>query len=380
MIYRDFQGMKLSGLGFGAMRLPVVGGDDGHIDKEQTFRMVDEAMAAGINYYDTAWGYHGGNSELVMGEALSKYKRESFYLADKFPGYDLSNMPKVKEIFEKQLEKTGAGYFDFYLFHNVCEMNINQYLDPKFGILDYLLEQKKNGRIRHLGFSCHGEMDVLTRFLNAYGEHMEFCQIQLNYLDWECQHGKEKVALLNEWKIPVWVMEPLRGGKLAKLNGSMEQELKALRPDEEIPAWAFRFLQSVPGVTMILSGMSDLQQLRSNLCTFETDNPLNEDEMTGLMRVSAEMQSRKSIPCTACHYCVSHCPQGLDIPRLIALYNEHVLTVEDGGMAFIAPMALMAIPEDKRPVSCLHCRSCEQVCPQQIHISDFMSDFVSKIG
>lgn len=380
MIYRDFQGMKLSGLGFGAMRLPVVGGDDGHIDKEQTFRMVDEAMAAGINYYDTAWGYHSGNSELVMGEALSKYKRENFYLADKFPGYDLSNMPKVKEIFEKQLEKTGAGYFDFYLFHNVCEMNINQYLDPKFGILDYLLEQKKNGRIRHLGFSCHGEMDVLTRFLNAYGEHMEFCQIQLNYLDWEFQHGKEKVALLNERKIPVWVMEPLRGGKLAKLNGSMEQELKALRPDEEIPAWAFRFLQSVPGVTMILSGMSDLQQLRSNLCTFETDNPLNEDEMTGLMRVSAEMQSRKSIPCTACHYCVSHCPQGLDIPRLIALYNEHVLTVEDGGMAFIAPMALMAIPEDKRPVSCLHCRSCEQVCPQQIQISDFMSDFVSKVG
>ena len=380
MIYRDFQGMKLSGLGFGAMRLPVVGGDDGHIDKEQTFRMVDEAMAAGINYYDTAWGYHSGNSELVMGEALSKYKRENFYLADKFPGYDLSNMPKVKEIFEKQLEKTGAGYFDFYLFHNVCEMNINQYLDPKFGILDYLLEQKKNGRIRHLGFSCHGEMDVLTRFLNAYGEHMEFCQIQLNYLDWEFQHGKEKVALLNERKIPVWVMEPLRGGKLAKLNGSMEQELKALRPDEEIPAWAFRFLQSIPGVTMILSGMSDLQQLRSNLCTFETDNPLNEEEMAGLMRVSAEMQSRKSIPCTACHYCVSHCPQGLDIPRLIALYNEHVLTVEDGGMAFIAPMALMAIPEDKRPVSCLHCRSCEQVCPQQIQISDFMSDFVSKVG
>ena len=380
MIYRDFQGKKLSGLGFGAMRLPVVDGDDSQIDKKQTFQMVDEAMAAGINYYDTAWGYHGGNSELVMGEALLKYPRETFYLADKFPGYDLSNMPRVKEIFEKQLEKTEAGYFDFYLFHNVCEMNINQYLDPKYGILDYLLEQKKNGRIRHLGFSCHGEMDVLTRFLNAYGEHMEFCQIQLNYLDWEFQHGKEKVALLNERKIPVWVMEPLRGGKLAKLNGSMEQELKALRPDEEIPAWAFRFLQSVPGVTMILSGMSDLQQLRSNLCTFETDNPLNEDEMTGLMRVSAEMQSRKSIPCTACHYCVSHCPQGLDIPRLIALYNEHVLTVEDGGMAFIAPMALMAIPEDKRPVSCLHCRSCEQVCPQQIQISDFMSDFVSKVG
>ena len=308
MIYRDFQGTKLSGLGFGAMRLPVVGGDDGRIEKEQTFQMIDEAMAAGINYYDTAWGYHGGNSELVLGEALSRYPRESFYLADKFPGYDLSNMPKVKEIFEKQLEKTGAGYFDFYLFHNVCEMNINEYLNPKNGILDFLLEQKKNGRIRHLGFSCHGEMEVLRRFLNAYGKHMEFCQIQLNYLDWEFQHGKEKVALLNEWKIPVWVMEPLRGGKLAKLNGSMEQELKELRPDEEIPAWAFRFLQSVPGVTMILSGMSDLQQLRSNLRTFETDKPLNDEEVAGLMKVSGEIQSRKSIPCTACHYCVSHCP------------------------------------------------------------------------
>jgi hypothetical protein len=380
MIYRDFHGMKLSGLGFGAMRLPVIEGDDSNIDREQTFQMVDEAMAAGINYYDTAWGYHGGNSEIVMGEALSKYPRDSYYLADKFPGYDLSNMPKVKEIFEKQLEKTGKGYFDFYLFHNVCEMNINQYLDPKFGILDYLLEQKKNGRIRHLGFSCHGEMDVLTRFLDAYGKHMEFCQIQLNYLDWEFQHGKEKVELLNEWKIPVWVMEPLRGGKLAKLNGSMEQELNVLRPEEEIPAWAFRFLQSVPGVTMVLSGMSNLQQLRSNLHTFEINKPLTEEEMAVLMKVSAQMQSRKSIPCTACHYCVSHCPQGLDIPRLISLYNEHLLTAEYGGMAFIAPMALMAIPEEKRPDSCLHCQSCEQVCPQQIEISQFMYDFVEKIG
>lgn len=380
MIYRAFQGMKLSGLGFGAMRLPVMGGDDSNIDREQTFQMVDEAMAAGINYYDTAWGYHGGNSEIVIGEALSKYPRDSYYLADKFPGYDLSNMPKVKEIFEKQLEKTGKGYFDFYLFHNVCEMNINQYLDPKFGILDYLLEQKKNGRIRHLGFSCHGEKDVLKRFLDAYGKHMEFCQIQLNYLDWEFQHGREKVELLNEWKIPVWVMEPLRGGKLAKLNASMEQELNALRPEEEIPAWAFRFLQSVPGVIMILSGMSNLQQLRSNLLTFETDKPLTEEEMAALMKVSAQMQSRKSIPCTACHYCVSHCPQGLDIPRLISLYNEHLLTVEDGGMAFIAPMALMAIPEEKRPASCLHCQSCEQVCPQQIGISQFMYDFVEKVG
>ena len=380
MITRQFQELTLSALGFGAMRLPVIDGKDSRIDKNETFRMVDEAMAKGINYYDTAWGYHAGNSETVMGEALAKYPRDSYYLATKFPGYDVSNMPKVKEIFEKQLEKTGVEYFDFYLFHNVCEMNINEYLDPKYGIFDYLMEQKRQGRIRHLGFSCHGEMDVLKRFLAAYGEHMEFCQIQLNWLDWEFQHGKEKVALLNEWKIPIWVMEPLRGGKLAKLDEASEKTLKALRPDETIPAWAFRFLLSVPGVTMILSGMSSFEQLQANLKTFEEEKPLKTEENAALSKVAERMLSRKSIPCTACHYCVSHCPQGLDIPRLISLYNEHLLTVEDGGMAFIAPMALMAIPEEKRPVSCLHCRSCEQVCPQQIHISDFMTDFVNKIG
>ena len=380
MVYRDFQDLRLSGLGFGAMRLPVIDGDDGNIDREKTFELIDKAMSGGINYYDTAWGYHNGQSEIVLGEALAKYPRESFYISSKFPGYDLSNMPKVKEIFEKQLEKTGMEYFDFYLFHNVCEMNIDQYLDPKFGIFDYLMEQKKNGRIRHLGFSCHGEYETLKRFIDAYGEHMEFCQIQLNYLDWKFQDAKAKVELLNEKGIPVWVMEPLRGGKLAALDDKFEAELKALRPDEAIPAWAFRFLQSIEGVTMVLSGMSTMQQLEDNLKTFGEDKPLNEKEMDALMSVVDRMLERKSVPCTACHYCVSHCPQGLDIPRLISLYNEHFITIEGGGFDFIAPMALSVIPDEKRPASCLHCHSCEQVCPQQIKISDMMSDFVSEIG
>ena len=380
MVYRDFQDLRLSGLGFGAMRLPVIDGDDGNIDREKTFELIDKAMSGGINYYDTAWGYHNGQSEIVLGEALAKYPRESFYISSKFPGYDLSNMPKVKEIFEKQLEKTGMEYFDFYLFHNVCEMNIDQYLDPKFGIFDYLMEQKKNGRIRHLGFSCHGEYETLKRFIDAYGEHMEFCQIQLNYLDWKFQDAKAKVELLNEKGIPVWVMEPLRGGKLAALDDKFEAELKALRPDEAIPAWAFRFLQSIEGVTMVLSGMSTMQQLEDNLKTFGEDKPLNEKEMDALMSVVDRMLERKSVPCTACHYCVSHCPQGLDIPRLISLYNEHFITIEGGGFDFIAPMALSVIPDEKRPASCLHCHSCEQVCRQQIKISDMMSDFVSEIG
>ena len=377
MIYRDFQGMKLSALGFGAMRLPVIDGDDSRIDEAAALRMVDTAMKNGVNYYDTAWGYHDGNSELVMGRALARYPRDSFYVATKFPGYDPANWGKVEEIFERQLEKLGVDHFDFYLFHNVCEMNIDAYLDDgKYGIYSYLIQQKRNGRIRHLGFSCHGAMPVLKRFLDAYGKDMEFCQLQLNYLDWTFQGGRDKVALLDEWHIPVWVMEPLRGGRLAKLAPEYETELKALRPDEEIPAWAFRFLQSIPSVTMILSGMSNEEQLEKNLATFAEDKKLNDAEMKALMSVANRMLSVGTVPCTACHYCVSHCPQGLDIPHLISLYNEHAYT----GGGFIAPMALSALPEDKRPQACLGCRSCEQVCPQQIKISEVMADFSAKLG
>ncbi len=376
MIYRNFQDLKLSMLGFGAMRLPVLGGDDSRIDEAAALRMVDTAMKNGINYYDTAWGYHGENSELVMGKALARYPRESIYVATKFPGYDASNWGKVKEIFPRQLEKLGVEYFDFYLFHNVCEMNIDAYLDDeKYGIYSYLMEQKRQGRIKHLGFSCHGELDVLKRFLDAYGKDMEFCQLQLNYLDWTFQHGKEKVELLREWNIPVWVMEPLRGGKLAKLQPEHEAALKALRPDEEIPAWAFRFLESIPGVTVILSGMSSQEQLEANLATFAEDKPLNEAEMKALMDIAGQMLSRGTVPCTACHYCVSHCPMSLDIPYILSLYNEHAYT----GGGFIAPMALSALPDDKQPHACLQCRSCEQVCPQQIKISEVLADFSAKL-
>lgn len=375
MIYKTFHDMKLSALGMGAMRLPVIDGDDSRIDVAAAEAMVDYAMAHGVNYYDTAWGYHGGHSETVMGKALGKYPRESFYLATKFPGYDLANMPKVREIFEEQLKKCGVDHFDFYLCHNVCEMNIDAYLDPRYGIVPYLLEQKKAGRIKHLGFSAHGAVPVMERFLDAWGQHMEFCQIQLNYVDWTFQDAKTKVELLNKWNIPVWVMEPLRGGKLAKLPEAGAKKLRALRPDESIPAWAFRFLQSVPGVTMILSGMSNARQMEANIRTFETDAPLNEKETDTLLAVADGLLSGR-LPCTACRYCVSHCPKGLDIPMLLELYNEHSFT----GGGFIAPMALMAVPEEKHPTACIGCRSCEKVCPQQIKISQAMADFAVKLN
>lgn len=376
MIYKDFQNLKLSSLGMGTMRKPVIGGDDSQIDEEATEGMVDYAMEHGINYYDTAWGYHGGQSEVVMGKVLSKYPRGNFYLASKFPGYDLSNMGKVEEIFEKQLKRCKVGYFDFYLFHNVCEMNIDYYLDKKYGIFDYLRKQKENGRIRHLGFSAHGSVEVMRRFLEAYREHMEFCQIQLNFLDWTFQNAKGKAELLEEYQIPIWVMEPLRGGKLAVLSKEDTEKLEALRPDETTPAWAFRFLQSIPGVTMVLSGMSNFGQLKENIHTFETTKPLSELEMDTLLAIAENMLQKKTLPCTACHYCVTHCPQELNIPWLLELYNEHCFT--EGG--FIAPMALMSLSEEKLPAACIGCRSCEAVCPQQIKISEAMSDFTAKLN
>lgn len=375
MIYKAFQDLKLSALGMGCMRLLVVDGKDDQVNQAAVEEMVAYAVSHGVNYYDTAWGYHSGNSELAIGKALAAYPRESFYLADKFPGYDLSNMDKVAEIFEAQLKKCQVEYFDFYLFHNVCEMNIDAYLDPKYGILDYLLEQKKNGRIKHLGFSCHGAMPVLKRFLEAYGEHMEFCQLQLNYVDWTFQGCKEKVELLEEYHIPVWVMEPLRGGRLAKLTEGERAVLKELRPQESIPAWAFRFLQTIPSVVVTLSGMSDLEQTKANLETFSTEAPLSDMEWEAVLALGRSMTGPAALACTACRYCVSHCPQGLDIPDLLALYNEHRFT----GGGFIAPMALSAIPKEKQPSACVGCRSCEAVCPQQLKISEAMADFTARL-
>ena len=374
MVYKEFQDKKLSALGFGAMRLPVSDSIPGTpIDEEKTEEMVDFALRHGVNYFDTAYGYHDGTSEDVMGKVLGKYPRDSYYLATKFPGYDLSNMDKVDTIFEEQLGKCGMEYFDFYLLHNIYEKNIDPYLDPKYGIMDYLLKQKENGRIRHLGFSAHGRYDTMKRFLEAYGDKMEFCQIQLNYLDWKLQDAKAKVELLNEYHIPIWVMEPLRGGKLAELSAENEAKLHALRPEEAVPAWAFRFLQSIPGVTMVLSGMSNRDQLEKNIATFAEDRPLNEEEMTAILEAADSMLD--VLPCTACRYCVSHCPKGLDIPTLLSLYNE---TRFVNGL--ITHMAVDALDEEKRPDACAGCHSCEAVCPQQLEIAGAMKDFVRKLA
>ncbi|MBQ4506752.1 MAG: aldo/keto reductase [Firmicutes bacterium] len=375
MLYKDFQGLKLSKLGLGCMRLPIIGDDTANIDKEKTAEMIEYAMKNGINYYDTAWPYHNQQSELVVGEILKKYPRDSFYLASKFPGFNDENFTKGPEIFERQLEKCQVDYFDFYLLHNVNEGNVDNYLNKDLGVVEYLLEQKKVGRIRHLGFSCHGQLDVLERTLDAYPE-LEFCQIQLNWLDWRLQRADEKVALLNSRNVPVWVMEPVRGGKLVDIGEEFEKELKALRPEEGNPAWALRFVDGIPGVTMILSGMSNMDQLKENIKTMAEDKPLSESERATLLSITDEMMRKNTLPCTACRYCIEEndCPMGLNIPRIMAIYNE--MLYNNGGTT--APRFMGSLPDDKKPSACIGCGACAAVCPQGLDIPGMMVDFMEK--
>ena len=374
MYYNDYDGLKLSGIGFGAMRLPVINGNDADIDEAEAIRLVDKAYESGVNYFDTAWGYHGGNSEIVMGKALKKYPRDSFYLSTKFPGYDVSNFGKVEEIFEKQLEKCQVEYFDFYFMHNVTELNIEQYLDDeKYHTFSYLMEQRKKGRIKHLGFSCHGNLDTMKRFLDRYGEYMEFGMIQMNFLDYEFQDARVKADMLNERNIPIWVMEPLRGGMLTKLPEDGMKRLEELRPGVKPVEWAFRFEQSIPGVKMILSGMSQMDQMMENISIFDEKKPLNEKEIAVLTDIAKGMVNGKIVPCTSCKYCVSHCPKGLDIPSFMWHYNETKFT----GGGFISAMYIMSLPKDKVPAACIGCRKCEKVCPQTIKISEAIKELDS---
>ena len=368
MIYKQFQDLRLSQLGFGCMRFPLLA-DGVTIDEQQVADMTAYAIEHGVNYFDTAWPYHQGNSERVIGKVLSKYPRESYYLANKYPGHQIASSYDPAAIFEAQLEKCSVEYFDFYLLHNVYERSIETYMDPQWGILDYFLEQKRRGRIKHLGFSTHGSITTMEKFLDFCGEHMEFCQIQLNYMDWTLQDARGKCALLAKHNIPVWVMEPVRGGKLAALSEADEAQLKALRPDETVPAWCFRWLQGIEGVTVVLSGMSNMAQMVDNVKTFTAPNPLTAQEDAVLMEIAEKLKN--AVPCTACRYCCDGCPMELDIPALLALYND--LRVAP---SFLLGMRVEALPAQKRPTACIGCGACTTICPQNINIPEKLADMV----
>ncbi len=360
----DFQELSLSRLGFGTMRLPQ---KDGAIDEKQVFEMVDYALANGVNYFDTAYPYHGGLSEVVAGKALRRHPRDQWLLATKYPGHQIASSYNPAEIFEEQLAKCGVEYFDFYLLHNVYENSMGVYMDPQWGIIDYFREQKRLGRIRHLGFSTHARPETLRPFLDAVDD-MEFCQIQLNYLDWTLQDAKAKYELLTERNIPVWVMEPLRGGKLAALPEEQAEKLRALRPAESQAAWGLRWLMALPNVKMVLSGMSDMAQMKDNVATFSEGAPLTEAENAVLADIAEAL--KVGVPCTRCRYCCDGCPMGLDIPMLLHGYNDLKFT-----RSMTVPMQMDALPPEKRPQACIGCGACAAVCPQGIDIPGTMSEF-----
>ncbi|MDR2442174.1 MAG: aldo/keto reductase [Deltaproteobacteria bacterium] len=366
MIYFQFKDLKISRLGFGNMRLPTL--EDGTIDKIKADEMIDLAYKSGVNYFDTAWGYHNGQSEPFIGQSLKRYPRESWYLATKFPGYEKRENWVPAEVFEAQLEKCGVDYFDFYLFHNVYESNIKTYLNPQWGIVEYLVAQRKASRIKHLGFSTHASNPTFNEFLKAVGKEIEFCQIELNALDWTLQDAKTKYETLVNMNIPVWIMEPIRGGRLASLAEEATTKLKAARADESIAAWAFRWLQSLDGLGVILSGMTTIDHVRDNLKTFESHKPLNDEEKKLYEDLIASLVDL--IPCTACRYCMPECPQGLDIPLLLMLYNDCRFEP-----SMIAAMTVNALKPSKRPKACVGCGSCHDVCPQGIDVPGAMEHF-----
>ncbi|MBN2266874.1 MAG: aldo/keto reductase [Candidatus Babeliaceae bacterium] len=369
MIYKDFQGLQLSALGFGTMRLPTKGkGFGAPVDEEEAANMVVYAYENGVNYYDTAFSYHGGESERIIGRILKRFPRKSFYLATKYPGHEIRQFYDVKSTFEEQMSKCGVEYFDFYLLHNVYENSIKTYKNREWGIIEYLVEQKRNGLIGHLGFSSHGRMETMTEFLDLYGDKMEFCQIQLNYLDWTLQDAKAKYELLSAHGIPVWVMEPVRGGKLAKLSSENELKMKSARSDESIAAWGFRWLQGLSNVKMILSGMSAMEQVVDNIKTFSTEKPLKVEERKLLENVTESMMDL--LPCTACRYCVESCTQNLDIPTLLAYYNECRFAP-----SMLASMAIDAMEPEQRPSACVDCGNCKEICPQGIDVPEALKAF-----
>ena len=363
MEYRAFRntGLKTSLLGFGCMRFPTLS-DYKTIDLEQTRQMVALALERGVNYFDTAYVYQNGASERTIGAILRDYPRERFFLTDKMPNWLCKSEGDVRRIFSESLERCGVDYFDFYLCHNVSGDNIDFYTGDNC-VIPVLEEYKAQGKIRYLGFSSHGKPEDLRRMLAV--RDWDFVQIQLNYLDWTYQDAKQQYEILTEAGIPVMVMEPVRGGRLADL-GTLAAPLEAYAPGASQASWALRWVASLPGIQVVLSGMSSMAQVADNLATFGKLRPITEREKEILAGVAQALQSQSLIPCTGCRYCAG-CPQELDIPRLLGIWGDYILSRNPFSLT-----DLDDLPADKRPDMCIGCGSCMEHCPQHIRIPELL--------
>ena len=356
-------GIETSLLGFGCMRFPMMA--DGKIDEAEAERMLDQAYAAGVNYYDTAYPYHNGESERVVGRVMKKYDRSSFFLATKLPCWLIKNTDDIERIFKEQLEKFQTDYIDFYLMHALNKDSFQKMVD--IGCVEKLEQLKAEGKIRYLGFSFHDKYEAFERIINY--RDWDFCQIQLNYMDAGereefQQAGMKGYHLTEEKNIPLIIMEPVRGGSLAAFPEDITEVFHGLNPDASIASYALRWVGSLPNVKVILSGMSTMDQLTDNLKTFDKFEPLSEKETETIDKVVAMINSRMQNGCTACRYCMP-CPAGVDIPRNFRIWNLYHMYGNYNAVKWDWEDGL---GEEHKAKNCIKCGKCEKACPQKLSI------------
>lgn len=360
-------------LGFGLMRLPLIDKDDnGSIDMKESGKLFDAFMASGFNYFDTAYIYHRYKSETAFRELIKKYPRESYILADKMPTMKLEREDQLEPFFEEQLEKTGAGYFDNYLLHDINISNYDSKIQP-FGAFDFVRKKKEEGKIKNLGFSFHDCADLLDRVLTDHPE-TDFVQLQINYLDWENESIQSRLCYETARKHgkKIIIMEPVKGGTLVNIPDGAKKALELARPGSTPASWALRFVKDLEGVDTVLSGMSDMNQLLENIATFKDESPMNDEEKKALDAAVDIINNHVEIPCTGCSYCTDGCPNSIPIPKYFELYNTfYVLKTKGFSPNFEYYENLIGNGAGKAS-ECIKCGACEEVCPQHLPIRGYL--------
>ena len=370
MKYSEAIGGDVSLLGFGLMRLPREGDFTSGIDYDLASKLVDYAIANGVNYFDTAYTY--GGSEEFAGKALAKYPRNSYYLATKCPPWKIKTADDFEQIFNEQLRRCNTDYFDFYLVHNLAQEdkraagNEERLKDfENLGIYEMYNKKKAEGKIRRLGFSFHGTTEIMQKLVENYA--WDFAQLQINYIDWAATDAKSQYELLRKHNIPVVIMEPLRGGALAKLSEESAAILKSAKPDASLASWGIRYAASLPGVVTVLSGMNAMDQLEDNIATMADFQPVDDREKALLHNAAAAYSSSGVISCTGCGYCMP-CHHGVNIPRVFSIYNHYRLV----GFRIPFDNGYSTLSEKEKASSCIYCGRCKEECPQHLDIPEHM--------